>query len=94
MTGTHDRGLLAAQALHRLDEQQTCVVDAHVSTCAACRAELAELTEVEALLARVPGEAFVDVPPRGSDLVLQRTLRQVRAESVSGLGRRVVAVKP
>jgi anti-sigma factor RsiW len=77
----HDRSPLAAYALGALDPDEARAVDAHVAGCAECRAELAEFAALEAALGEVPPEAFLDGPPDG-DLMLQRTLRQVRAERV------------
>ncbi|OLB74778.1 MAG: hypothetical protein AUI14_22705, partial [Actinobacteria bacterium 13_2_20CM_2_71_6] len=76
----HDRSPLAAYALGALDVHEAREVDAHVAGCAECRAELDELSALEAALGEVPPEAFLEGPPEGGDLLLQRTLRQVRAE--------------
>jgi Putative zinc-finger len=76
----HDRAPLAAYALGALDDAEAREVDAHLAGCAECRAELDELTAIEAMLGEVPPEAFLDGPPEGGDLLLQRTLRAVRAE--------------
>jgi hypothetical protein len=78
---------LAAYALHALDPDEARTVDAHVAGCDECRAELAELTALEAALGEVPPEAFLDGPPEGGDLMLQRTLRQVRAERAAVVAR-------
>jgi hypothetical protein len=76
----HDRPSLAAYALGALDPEEARAVDAHLAGCAECQAELRELSELEAVLGEVPPEAFLDGPPDGGDLLLQRTLRRVRAE--------------
>jgi anti-sigma factor RsiW len=76
----HDRSALAAYALGALPADELHAVDEHVAGCAECRAELGELSELEAALAQVPPEAFLEGPPDGGDLLLQRTLRQVRKE--------------
>jgi hypothetical protein len=76
----HDRSPLAAYALGALEPDEARVVDAHLADCPECRAELAELAALEAALGEVPPEAFLDGPPEGGDLMLQRTLRQVRTE--------------
>jgi anti-sigma factor RsiW len=75
-----DRTPLAAYALGALDAEEARSVEAHAAGCEECRAELAELAALEAALGEVPPEAFLDGPPEGGDLLLQRTLRQVRAE--------------
>lgn len=78
----HDRTQLGAYALGALDPAEAEAVDEHLATCAECRAELAELTEVKDFLGEVPPEAFLDGPPEGGDLLLQRTLREVREPQV------------
>ena len=77
----HDRAALGAYALGALDPAETRAVDAHLAGCADCRAEVAELNELNEFLGEVPPEAFLDGPPEDGDLLLQRTLRQVRAET-------------
>jgi hypothetical protein len=76
----HDRTPLAAYALRALDPDEARSVEAHAAVCDECRAEIAELAALEAALGEVPPEAFLDGPPEGGDLLLQRTLRQVRTE--------------
>ncbi|MER7758728.1 zf-HC2 domain-containing protein [Streptomyces sp. NPDC097619] len=63
-----------------LDETETRQVERHLDGCEGCRQEVAALREMEAALGEVPPEAFLDSPPEGGDLLLQRTLRQVRGE--------------
>ena len=48
--------------------------------CAACRAELHALSELEAALGEVPPEAFLDGPPEGGDL------RRWKSGSACGVG--------
>jgi RNA polymerase sigma-70 factor (ECF subfamily) len=57
------------------------VVEEHLAVCPDCRREWEELREMVDLLDDVPPEAFLDGPPEGGDLLLQRTLRQVRSET-------------
>jgi anti-sigma factor RsiW len=76
----HDRDLLGAYALGVLDPDEVTAIDQHVASCAACRQDLAELVEMKDSLGEVPPEAFLDGPPEGGDLLLQRTLRAVRAD--------------
>ncbi len=78
MTQPHDRDLLGAYALGVLDADETHAIDQHVASCAECRQDLAELVEMKESLGEVPPEAFLDGPPEGGDLLLQRTLRAVR----------------
>jgi anti-sigma factor RsiW len=77
----HDRTQLGAYALGALEPAEVAEVDEHLATCAECRAELAELEEMKDFLGEVPPEAFLDGPPDGGDLLLQRTLRAVRESS-------------
>lgn len=87
----HDRSPLAAYVLGALDADEMRALDAHLASCDECRAELAEFTQLEAALGEVPPEAFLDGPPEGGDLLLQRTLRQVRKERVeAGRPRRLL----
>ena len=91
MTGPvprHDPVELGALALGLLTPEQAGVVHRHLSGCAMCRREYEELTEMTGVLGELPPEAFLDGPPDG-DLVLQRTLRQIRAETGSRRRRRV-----
>jgi hypothetical protein len=74
----HDRTQLGAYALGALEPSEAQEVDEHLATCAECRAELAELEEMKEFLGEVPPEAFLDGPPEGGDLMLRRTLREVR----------------
>jgi anti-sigma factor RsiW len=85
----HDPTELGALALGLLDPARTRAVEQHLATCAACRREFEELAAVTDLLGEVPPEALLEGPPDG-DLVLQRTLRQVRAESTALRRRRLV----
>jgi RNA polymerase sigma-70 factor (ECF subfamily) len=83
----HDPGELSAHALGLLGGAQARAVEQHLAGCAACRAEWSELRETAAVLESVPPEMFLDGPPDG-DLVLQRTLRQIRAETGARRSRR------
>ncbi|MFF1821263.1 anti-sigma factor family protein [Kribbella sp. NPDC058245] len=74
----HDHSQLGAYALGALEPAEIREVDEHLATCAECRTELAELEEMKELLGEVPPEAFLDGPPEDGDLLLQRTLREVR----------------
>ncbi|TDW14391.1 anti-sigma factor family protein [Kribbella kalugense] len=74
----HDRTQLGAYALGALEPGEAEAVDEHLATCEECRAELAELNEMKDFLGEVPPEAFLEGPPEGGDLLLQRTLREVR----------------
>lgn len=80
MNGTHEPGELSAHALGLLDGTRARAVEQHLAGCVACRSEWSELRDTAALLDGVPPEMFLDGPPDG-DLMLQRTLRQVRTET-------------
>jgi len=74
-----DREALGGYVLGVLDPDETCQVEAHLGTCAGCRAEETLLREVRRALDEIPPEAFLEGPP-GDDLLLQRTLRRMRTE--------------
>lgn len=74
--------------LHGLRRRQ---VEEHVSKCAACRKELAELQSLSNLLQKsVPMEAFTPVDRFVADLSLQINAREVKA----GTPRRAAPAKP
>lgn len=87
MTTRHDPQLLGAYVLGALAEHEVREVDEHLASCPECARELEELRDMEAFLGEVPPEAVLDGPPEGGDLLLQRTLRQVRSER-GGVARR------
>jgi hypothetical protein len=77
----HDPALLAAYALGGLDPIEQDAVQAHVAGCPDCQLEVREFTNLRLALDEVPPEAFLDGPPAGGDLLLQKTLRRARAEA-------------
>lgn len=86
----HDAQMLGAYVLETLDPDERRDVDAHLAECEICRADLVELEAVKDVLQDIPPEALMHGPP-DADLVLQRTLRQVREEvskEVSSAARR------
>jgi hypothetical protein len=94
MTGPdprHDPVELGALALGLLPPEQAAAARRHVTGCAMCRREYEELREMTSVLGDLPPEAFLDGPPDG-DLVLQRTLRQIRAETGMRRRRRLLGV--
>lgn len=91
MSGRHDPEELGAHALGLLDNAQARAVEQHLTGCPTCRREWEELREMTDLLDGMPPEAFLDGPPDG-DLVLQRTLRQMRAERGADRRRRRVGL--
>jgi hypothetical protein len=87
--GSHDTHLLGAYVLNTLDPDERRSVDAHLAECDACRSEVAALEAVRDVLDDIPPEAMLHGPP-DADLVLQKTLRQVRAENTASARRRWV----
>lgn len=82
MTGpVHDRAQLGAYALGALDPVEARQVHEHLTTCMDCQREVNELMMIRRALDQVPPEAFIDGPPENGDLLLRRTLRQVRTEA-------------
>jgi hypothetical protein len=77
----HDQAQLGAYALGALDPMEARLVHDHLAGCLDCQREVSELMMIRRALDQVPPEAFVDGPPEDGELLLQRTLRQVRAES-------------
>ncbi|MBE8522202.1 zf-HC2 domain-containing protein [Amycolatopsis sp. H6(2020)] len=72
---------LGAYALGALDPNEAADFERrHLQTCAQCRFDLNELVALRDSLDEVPPEAFLDGPPEGGDLLLQKTLRRVRDE--------------
>lgn len=90
MSGEHDS--LGAYVLAALDRRETSAMEQHLATCRRCQVELTELRMTRAALAGLPPEALLAGPPEGGDLLLQRTLRQVRRESGLRVRRRRTAV--
>ncbi|MFD0722545.1 anti-sigma factor family protein [Streptomyces globosus] len=84
----HEEELLGPYVLGVLDAEDVRRVEEHVGGCLRCREEVAALREMEAALGEVPAEAFLDGPPAGGDLLLQRTLRRVRGEAAAARRRR------
>ncbi|GAA0922858.1 zf-HC2 domain-containing protein [Kribbella koreensis] len=79
----HDHSQLGAYVLGGLEPDEIREVDEHLAGCAEARDELAGFEEMKEFLGEVPPEAFLDGPPEDGDLLLQRTLRQVRASEAS-----------
>jgi hypothetical protein len=76
----HDQAQLGAYVLGALDAGEAAEFEAHLATCSACQQEADELRLLRDELDEIPPEAFLDGPPEGGDMLLQRTLRAVRAE--------------
>ncbi|GAA3431325.1 anti-sigma factor family protein [Kutzneria kofuensis] len=77
----HDKALVGAYVLGVLSPEEITATETHLETCPVCRRELDELRLLHDELGEVPPEAFLDGPPEGGDLLLQRTLREVRGIS-------------
>jgi RNA polymerase sigma-70 factor (ECF subfamily) len=92
MTMDHDTRSLGAYVLGALDQQEMRAMEQHLASCRRCQAELAELRMARAALDGLPPEAILDGPPDGGDLLLQRTLRQVRQEKEARTRRRRTVV--
>jgi anti-sigma factor RsiW len=75
--------LIGAYVLDTLEPDERSDVDAHLATCETCRAELADLEAMREALGEIPPEALLHGPP-DADVVLQRTLRQIREEKSRG----------
>ncbi len=77
----HQSEQLGAYALGVLDDDEWSAVHAHVEDCPQCRQEVGDLREIEERLGEIPPEAFLEGPPPGGDLLLRKTLQQVRQET-------------
>ncbi|GLX10248.1 zf-HC2 domain-containing protein [Microbispora sp. NBRC 16548] len=85
MTCEEVRISLGAYVLGALDAEETAEVEAHLENCAACRAELAELSGLPPLLARVSAEDIerAAAPPRA---VLDGVFADVLANADTAAG--------
>ncbi|MFI1980539.1 anti-sigma factor family protein [Streptomyces wedmorensis] len=84
----HEEVLLGPYVLDILDGSEARTIEEHLAVCEECSAEVSALRELEAALGEVPQEAFLDGLPQGGDLLLQRTLRQMRTERAEATRRR------
>jgi len=84
--GAHDAVTLGCYALGVLDAHESLGVEQHLRGCPSCRAQVADFHRIRMVLDEMPREAFLHEReadlPKPSELVLQRTLRQIRNESV------------
>lgn len=78
---TGDHADLAGYLLKTLTPDEIQQVEDHLTDCAECRAEVDSLGEWTAALEAVPEPMLLDGPPDDADLLLQRALREMRAES-------------
>jgi Putative zinc-finger len=89
---TGDHVDLSGYLLDTLTTQERQDVEEHLAGCAPCRAEVDSLRAWTAALEAVPEAMLLDGPPEGGDLLLQRTLRQVRTETSGRRHRRLALV--
>jgi hypothetical protein len=89
---TNDHVDMAGYVMEMLTPEEKQRADEHLAVCADCRGEIDSLREWSAALAEVPEPMLLDGPPEDADLLLQRTLRQVRQESSGRRHRRLALV--
>ncbi|MGX6600829.1 anti-sigma factor family protein [Micromonosporaceae bacterium Da 78-11] len=92
MNPTSDHVDIAGYLVEMLTPEQKQRADAHLATCADCRTEIESLQQWSSALDGVPAEMLLDGPPDDADLLLQRTLRQVRTESAHRRQQRATVV--
>jgi hypothetical protein len=88
MGAARDHADIDSYVADELTPEENRAVEEHLETCSECREETSVLRELQQLLADMPPEVLLDGPPDDADLLLQRTLRQVRTESSAVEGRR------
>jgi anti-sigma factor RsiW len=66
-------------------------VEAHLGSCPPCHDEAVSLMTIRDALEGLPPEILLEGPPADGDLLLQRTLRQVRHERRQGATRQLLA---
>ena len=89
---TNDHVDMAGYLMEMLTPGEKRRADEHLASCAACRDEIESLQEWSTALRDLPDEMLLDGPPEDADLLLQRTLRQVRQESDGGRSRRLAVL--
>jgi len=87
MSGTDNHADIDGYVACDLDAAGIEKVEQHLASCESCRDEVAALREVQTYLRGIPPEALLEGPPDDADLLLQRTLREMRAEAAAA-GRR------
>ena len=92
VNGSEHPEFLGAYVLGLVDDDERAAIEAHLDTCAACRAEVVELSGLSDVLAAAPPADVLadlaaleaaDAPAVAGtdDLLLQRTLREMRQET-------------
>jgi predicted anti-sigma-YlaC factor YlaD len=89
---TSDHVDIAGYLMETLSPEEKQRVEEHLAGCAECRSEVESLREWTAALRAVPEPMRLDGPPDDADLLLQRTVRQVRDESSGRRHRRTAMV--
>jgi anti-sigma factor RsiW len=89
---TNDHVDMAGYLMEMLTPEERRRADNHLATCDECRDEIESLQEWSAALRDIPDEMLLDGPPDDADLLLQRTLRQVRQESAGSRLRRLAVL--
>jgi predicted anti-sigma-YlaC factor YlaD len=92
VNSTSDHVDIAGYLMETLSPEENQRVEGHLAGCAECRGEVESLREWTAALRAVPEPMRLDGPPDDADLLLQRTLRQVRDESSGRRHRRTAMV--
>jgi hypothetical protein len=88
VNSTGDHVDISGYLLETLSPEQKQQVEEHLAGCTECRHEVESLREWTMALEAVPEAMLLDGPPEDADLLLQRTLRQIRAESAGRRHRR------
>ena len=89
---TNEHVDIAGYLMEMLTPEQKQQADEHLTGCAECRGEVESMRDWADALRDVPEEMLLDGPPDDADLLLQRTLRQVRHESTAKRSRRTMMV--
>jgi len=76
----HETELLGAYVLGALEPGDRDTVQGHLAGCDECLREVDDLREIEAALGEMPPEVLIEGPPDGGDLLLQRTLNEMRGQ--------------
>jgi hypothetical protein len=83
---------IAGYLMDMLTAEQKQQVEDHLTGCDECRREIESLREWTMALEAVPEAMLMDGPPDDADLLLPRTVRQIRQESARSRRRRAAAV--